>query len=1328
MLITGAKKSDSGSGGSESSNTLKSVVHVNLTEAIGEGVIYGFVDQTNPQKSVYFDQTPLMNSDGTLNFQGCVLDYRLGLSSQDPLPGCARTATPFTVEQQIKVSTGPVVRTITDASVNSVQVVARMPAMAETQDNGDIVGSSVAYAFDRRASGGAWEEMVHVVIVAQKCTSPYPKASSIDRPAGTDPWDIRMRRISADSTSVKVQNDCFWESYAEIVKGQYTYDDTAVVNLKIDASLFGSSIGARSYHVRGLIIDVPSNYDPITRIYTGIWDGTFIRRWTNNPVWIFNDLVRNSRYGLGEFISASLIDKWSLYQIGRYCDELIPSGFKDIHGADILEPRFTWNGVINTRMEAYKVLQDITATFRGMAYWSLGQVLCSADMPQDPVSVLTPSNVIGGHFKYSGTAMKARHSVAVVTWNDPGDMFRPAPEVYQNDDQLRRFGYRATEVTLKGCTSRGQAHRFAKWIVETEASETDTVQFAMSWDGYVLQNNQTLKPGDIVLISDPRKNGNYRAGGRLAAVASTSAVTLDQPFVPDVGVTYTLTALLPNGTIETKTISSFSGGNTVIALSSAFSLAPLVNADWIIQSVNFQARRFRVMAVVETEKNIFTVTALFNDPTKYGRIEDTLKLDPVSYVRPRNIVSQVINVTANEGRYFQNGVSHSRVSMSWTPPNDFLIADFMVTADTPRGFQSFPATTMPNIDFDDAVPGNWVFYISARSVSGRVSTPVTFNFTVQGWEAVTGPVPTTLVTTDGGNNFAGRAPTITWVNTFPANYPVFTPDNVVRVYTAGGTLLRTQAVKQSNFTYTHEMNVNDGGPRRSVRIDVTAKSITGIESAPASITVTNPVPALVAPVIDNGIGEITVAITPVDNDYAGVQIWVENNNSFDPTTTTPKYDGPDTKNTIWLAKGTWYVRVGVYDAFGKVGLNISAATSIVVSDLTDALAAVGVNLADMRDKISLKDGEDISDAIGLIMAQITRQADENDSRHQTVRQTLSLGIDNANASIVSEQAVRLAADSAEATARLALTATVNSNTAALVSETAARVSADSAEASARLLLAVDVGTNTAAIATETTARSTADSAIASSVTTLSTTVSGNTASISTVNTSLNGVKVQYGVIGTINGITGGFVFTGIQKLDGSVSYVTEISGNLIVDGTIAGSKITAGTVNGDRIIAGTLDATKIIAGSINTTQLAVNSVDISQIVAGAATNIVASGDQYLADTVGTNTIITQTITVAGGGGAGKVLVIAMFRAANTTTTTPTGSLTVDGGASVYDVDYGSTVTSVNFGTSTVTYALPPNTFVYLATGLSDGVHTFRLRTTRSFVGSYGNLTLINLRR
>jgi predicted phage tail protein len=1157
FFIEGAKgSSQPQSSGVESANTLRSLAIANITELISEGECVGLVDdefqpvtEDTILTSIFLNKTPIKNTDNSLNFQGVSVTQRFGLPDQDPISGVAGSETNVAVEVQVKQSLAAPVRTISDLNADAAKVVVRIPALAsQNSSSGDVTGTDVSYAIDLRANGGAWTQVHLTEIVNQKCTSPYQRQHLIELPTGGAPWDLRVRRLTADSTEVKLQNDTYWESYAILTRGKFIYPNSALVSFNIDSRQFGSSVPARAYRYRGLIIDVPSNYDPETRTYDGIWDGTWKKGWTNNPAYIFRDLLLNNRYGLGEFVDLSIVDKFTIYRIGQYCDELVPSGFKDENGDEILEPRFTFNTQIITREDAYRVLQNITTAFRGMAYWSLGQVFATADIPEDPATVISPSNVVNGRFHYSKTALKARHSVAMVSWNDPADFYAPAVEVVQNQNQLARYGWNSIEAQHHGCTSRGQANRFGRWILDAEEHETETVTFDMSFDGHVLEDGQALRPGQIILVNDPHKAGGVRAGGRLVAVNSLTQLKLDAPFAPTIGVTYNVTVVMEDGSLEKRTINSFASGNTIVNLATALPSLPKRGTQFAIQGVDLQGKLYRVLSVRE-DKQIFSVTALFHDPTKYARVEQGLILDAPTYTRPSNIIRPPTNPHAVESRYFQNGVTHSRVSLSWTSVNDFLALDFKVTADSPRGFVTFAPTNTPSIDIVDPVAGEWTFYIQSVNRAGNVSPPLEYGFTVQGWEAIEVPVVDMLELQGGGTTFEGTAPTLVWENVFPTDAVVYQPENVVRVYDAADHLLRTEIVRQPSYTYDFEKNVNDGGPRRALRFDVTVKGVTGIESDPATISVDNPVPALVTPSIKPGVNTLEISYTPpTDNDFAGVMIWCKSTGGFNPSLIAPDYDGPDTTAVLTLDAGTYYVRVAVYDRFGKQGLNVSSEISVTVTSVSQAIAAVLPSIIETNGAASLLDVEDLAEAVALMSAQMVQDRDDEDGRLQRIHNMLSVQLDNVQARFVQEQY--------------------------------ARVEADLAEARARELLSAQIGDGVlAAIANEQTARVTADNALATNISSITTSLNGHTSQINTIQGSYDGVKVQFGVTGTIDNTTGGFLFEGIRKLDGTVSYTLKINADVIVDGSITTDKLAANVITADKLAANVAD---FVNANINT--------------------------------------------------------------------------------------------------------------------------------------------------
>lgn len=561
-------KSGGGKNGSTSNdkNTLRSRARVRLVDLISEGPIVGIVGET---KGVFLDETAVQNEAGNFNIEGLTFEQRTGLPDQMHLTGMSAVETPIAVDTQVKKGTGPVIRTIVDSNVDAVRVIMKIPALFHNTDKG-IKSTSVSYAIDVRAYGGDFVEKVVNNISNEKCTSPTQIAHRIPLPANGSPWDIRVRRITDDTNDDELQNDTYFDSIYQLIEGKFIYPNSAVVYLEADAEKFGSSVPQRAYRVRGLIVQVPSNYDPINRTYQGLWDGTFKNAWTNNPAWIFYDILTNDRYGLGEFVDASIIDKWSLYRIAQYCDELVPTGFTDVNGNKTYEPRYVYNGVLNSREEAFNVITNIASTFRGMAFWAIGQVFVSADIPADPLKIAAPANAVNGEFEYQGTSMKSRHSVALVAWNDPQDFYKPAVEVVINEEMLQRYGWRETTVQAYGCTSRGQAHRIGKWKLDIEQNETETIEYEAPWD------HAEVRPGDIVAVSDPRK-AQTRAGGRMVSCVNQDEIVIDGDFTPSEGEDHNFMVVMPDGKIETRKIASFDyetvdgpkNSTNLIALSSA---------------------------------------------------------------------------------------------------------------------------------------------------------------------------------------------------------------------------------------------------------------------------------------------------------------------------------------------------------------------------------------------------------------------------------------------------------------------------------------------------------------------------------------------------------------------------------------------------------------------------------------------------------------------------------------------------------------------------------------------------------------------------------------
>ena len=711
-LIIGAGGGGKGGGGSarvaqEAPDSLRSKAYARVMDLISEGEIEGLVDGL---KSVYLDDTPIQNADGSFNFTGLTLETRPGTQQQGYVPGFSSVENEVAVGVEVKASQS-VVRSITDPDVDAVRVKISLPQLTDQDTtNGDLNGSSVTFAIDLQSNGGGFVEVVNDTI-SGKTTTRYQRGYYVPL-TGSGPWEIRVRRITADSTSSAVQNKTFLESYTEVIESKLRYPNSALVALRVDASQF-SSIPRRSYDMKLLRVRVPTNYEPTTRAYSGIWDGTFKIAWTDNPAWCFYDLVTSTRYGLGSYIPEAQVDKWALYRVAQYCDQLVPNG---LGGS---EPRFTCNLYLQTREQAYKVVQDMASIFRGMVYWSGGAITVTQDAPVDPVYQFAPANVIDGEFAYQGSSAKARHTVALVTWNDPDDFYRQKVEYVEDAAGIARYGIVQTEVVALGCTSRGQAHRVGKWLLYSEQSESEIVTFRTGLEGAV------VRPGDVIKVADPVRGG-MRLGGRIAG-ATSSSVTLDQDVPAD--LVWRLSVITPGGKVEERNVGLVAG--RVVNLTIPFSEAPQVGAIWVLASTVVEPQLFRVVSIAETDPGVHEVTALAHNQSKYDAIEQGLALQPRSITVLSDMPAAPTGLAMTESLYRVKDQAQVLVQISWTEVQTAIA--YRVTYRVNGGnFTSLPLTSANYAEIRNAQEGDYEFQVRAIGVTRKESTPATLTAIVQG--------------------------------------------------------------------------------------------------------------------------------------------------------------------------------------------------------------------------------------------------------------------------------------------------------------------------------------------------------------------------------------------------------------------------------------------------------------------------------------------------------------------------------------------------------------------------------------------------------------------
>jgi len=695
----------------EAPQSLRSKARGRILDLLAHGPIVGLV---NGLQSVFLDSTPLQNPDGTFNFNGITVQTREGYPDQAYIPGFTAVENTIDISAEVKFAT-PLVRSVTNNDANAVIVTLAVQGLSEQKANGDMAGYQVGFYIDVKNSSGAWTVTAGDTIVG-KTTTAYQRSVRVPL-NGVGPFDIRVRRAQPESSSAKIQDDLFWAMMTEVIDARLSYPDSALVALDADSELFGSKMPARSYDVKLSIIRIPSNYDPINRTYSGFWDGQFKMAWSDNPAWCFYDLSTHPVIGANN----QSVDKWSLYRIAQYCDEMVPNGYGG------WEPRFTCNTLFASREEAIVVLNTLASVFRGMVYWGSDSVMAVADMPGDALKLVTPANVTSDGFEYVGTSLRERHSVAVVMWNDPNDEYKQVPELYEDPESIQLFGWRETQVTAACCTSRGQARRLAKWILYSERMETEIVSYTATAD------HADLRPGDYIKISDPDRAG-ARYGGRTLD-GTAKVITLDKAPKPgEVVGTWYLNCVMPSGVIQTREVQGFNGD--VCTLKQAFPEVPIKGAVWVLSSASLVTPMYRVTSVVEQDDGLtYQISATEHNPNKYNFVEFDLQLpDTPDSTIPSGPLAGPTHITASSFKYVAGGTEHQGLTVSWRGVDDVRCNGYILEARDPNDvtFRTIYSGAGLSVDEKDIVDGEWIFRIKATTSTGRTSEWVQLTVNIAG--------------------------------------------------------------------------------------------------------------------------------------------------------------------------------------------------------------------------------------------------------------------------------------------------------------------------------------------------------------------------------------------------------------------------------------------------------------------------------------------------------------------------------------------------------------------------------------------------------------------
>ncbi|CAI1134485.1 host specificity protein J [Serratia proteamaculans] len=645
-VIEGRKGgSSSPSTPTESPDSLQSTSYAKILLALGEGEFAGELDGTR----IFLDGTPLTSADGTENFPGVRWEFRPGTPHQEYIPGMPD------VENEIAVSTELTserdwVRAVTNTQLSAVRLRFSWAQLQQQQDNGDVVGYRIEYAIDVATDGGTYQEALRTAIDG-KTTTKYERSHRIDLPAATTGWQVRVRRLTPNSTSNRVADKMVVEAITETIDAKLRYPETALLFIQFDAKQF-PNIPQVSSEPKGRIARVPSNYNPETREYTGTWDGTFKSAWTNNPAWITYDLMINDRFSIGTRVKAEnlALTKWDLYQIGQYCDQLVPDG----RGGDGKEPRFLCDVYIQSQEDAWNVLRDIASIYRGSTFWANNGMNVLADMPADVKYIFTRANVKDGKFTYASASEKTHYSTCMVSWSDPANGYQDAIEPVAEQSLIRRYGIKQADLTAIGCIRKSEGIRRGKWLLHTNDKDR-MVSFTVGLDGKV------PLPGWIIAVADEMLAGRP-LGGRISSVDGRN-INLDR--VSSAAVGERLILNLPSGKAEGRTIAAVSG--KAVTVTTAYSETPVAEAVWAVDASDLALQQFRVTGIKEGDDGVsFDITAVEHDPNKFAKIDTGARIeDPPISVIPPGVQPPPKNVQIGESSAIIQGLAVATLRVTW---------------------------------------------------------------------------------------------------------------------------------------------------------------------------------------------------------------------------------------------------------------------------------------------------------------------------------------------------------------------------------------------------------------------------------------------------------------------------------------------------------------------------------------------------------------------------------------------------------------------------------------------------------------------------------------
>ncbi|MCK1090216.1 host specificity protein J [Serratia marcescens] len=677
----------------ESPDSIQSIARAKMLFALGEGEFAGGLDGTN----IFADGTPALNADGSENFPGFRWEFRPGTQAQDYIKGIPAVENEITVGTELKSGT-PWVRSVSNLQLSAVRLRFGWPMLQKQEDNGDVNGYRIEYAIDVATDGGSYQEMLTAAI-DDKTTSLYERSHRINLPKATTGWQVRVRRLTPNANSARIADRMNIEALTEIIDAKLRYPNTALLYVEFDSKQF-PNIPKISCAPRGRVIRVPDNYDPETRSYTGVWTGGFKWAYSDNPAWVFYDIILADRFGLGDRIDSTQVSESELYRIAQYCDQPVPDG----RGGDGMEPRFTCNVYIQSREDAWTVLSDLAGIFRGMTYWGQNQMVALADMPRDMDFTYTRANVIDGKFTYSSASERTRYSTAMVSWSDPANHYADAIEAVFDSDLVRRYDVNQTELTAIGCTRQSEANRRGRWALLTNSKDR-TVTFSVGLDGMIPM------PGHIVGVADQMVAGRV-IGGRISAVDGRK-LKLDRK--PGAKVGDRLIVNLPSGKAQARTVQAVN--DRVVTVTTAYSEIPVPESAWSIDADDLAVQLYRVVGIADNGDNTFTINATEHDPNKYARIDTGARIDdrPISIIPP-GVQAPPKNITIDSYSSVSQGIAITTMRAAWGAVDNAIAYEAEWRKDN-GNWVSMPRTSALGFEVPGIYAGRYLVRVRAINAS-----------------------------------------------------------------------------------------------------------------------------------------------------------------------------------------------------------------------------------------------------------------------------------------------------------------------------------------------------------------------------------------------------------------------------------------------------------------------------------------------------------------------------------------------------------------------------------------------------------------------------------